>query len=157
MNSAIATINQFPENKTQLNTFVAEIIGQVKEGHINALNLKVRLKMIESAYELIDKATKSEQLAELSRYGKSVELAGFKIEQMEAATRYDYSSCNDLEWSELDAKITALQEQKKEREAFLKGLSRPTAITDSFTAGETITINPPIKTSTSSLKLTMLR
>lgn len=158
MESTISIINLMPSTKEQLNTFVAKTVAEVEAGNISALQLKSQLKFVEAAFEGIDKQTRDSQLRELSRYGKEgATLGGYKIEAMEAGIKYDYTVCNDLEWNSLEADIKALQEKKKDRETFLKALSRSTAITDEFTGGETITVNHPIKTSTSSLKFTMIK
>ena len=155
MDTTLSVINLMPSSKDSLELFAHKTIEAVNNGGVNALELKAQLKWIEKAIELIDKGTKDAQLRELSKYGKVASINGFTVEVMEAGTKYDYSGCGDIEWESLTHTIESTNEQRKEREKFLKALSRPTAITDEFTGGETITVNPPIKTSTTSLKFTM--
>jgi hypothetical protein len=140
MESTLSTINAMPSNLSQLEMFAEKTINEVKAGNVNALDLKIKLKWIEKAIELIDNGTKDEQLLEHAKHGKACSVGGFKIEQVESGTKYDYSSCNDLEWTTLKRVADKSAEAVKEREKFLKSLSRPTVITDDFTGGESIEI-----------------
>jgi hypothetical protein len=154
--TTLSVLTAMPSTRDQLDVFVSKTVAEVNAGNINPLQLKAQLKFIEAAIDRIDKETKDAQLRELSKYPKGANvLHGFKIESVEAGVKIDYSVCNDLEWDNLTGHIENLTEQRKQREKFLKALSRPTAIVDDHTQGEQITINPPLRTSTSSLKFTM--
>ena len=144
-----------PSSKDSLELFAHKTIEAVNSGDVNALELKAQLKWIEKAIELIDKGTKDAQLREFAKYGKVASVNGFTIEVMEAGTKYDYSGCGDIEWETLTDTIATANAKRMNREKFLKALSRPTAITDEFTEGETLLIKPPVKSSTTSLKFTM--
>lgn len=154
--TTLSVINLLPSTKEQIDMFISKTVDEIKCGNVNALQLKAQLKCFEKVAEGIDKATKNEQLTERMKYKeKVVEIYGAKIEIAEVGTKYDYSACNDLEWNNLDAKIKKLSEKKKDRETFLKALSKPMAMADEHTGGEMIMINPPLKTSTTSLKFTI--
>src|SRR5690625_568522 len=83
-------------------------------------------------------------------YKEVYEAHGVKLQRAETGVRYDYSKCGDSEWSELDKKIKELSDLKKERETFLKAMK--TAVADPDT-GEVI--NPPKRTATENVKLTI--
>ncbi len=139
---ALSVINLLPSTKDQVNTFANLIIAQVKSGDLNPLTLKAQLKFIEKTLDAIDKGIKDEWMNEASKYGKSFEHKGWRIEQIEAGTSYDFTS---------DQTHNELKEKIKEREKFLKGLTKPMADPDS---GEIC--QPPIKKSTTTLKFTAI-
>lgn len=70
---------------------------------------------------------------------------GCEIVEKETGVKYDYSVCNDAEWNSLNAAIEMAKEQLKERENFLKGITKPLDSFDTDT-GETFQIMPPLKT-----------
>ena len=72
----------------------------------------------------------------------------------ELSTKYDYFNCQDVAWNDLTKQITELTEKRKEREAMLKTIKEPITLVDEPT-GETWTLNPAIKTSTSGIKITI--
>lgn len=76
---------------------------------------------------------------------------GAKLEARETGTKYDYSG--DPVWRQLNATLAECQQYIKDREAFLKALKKP--ITEVDDDGEIITVNPPVKTSTTSLVITL--
>lgn len=155
MNSTISVINEFPSTKETLEMFVAKTVAEVDCGNINALELKSQLKFIEKAIEEIDKKTKESQLRELAKYPKGPnDIYGFKVEQMEVGTKYDYESTGDEQWKMHKQLADASIKGQKDREAFLRTLKDVITIVDVST-GEVNTIYPPVKSSTTSLKFTM--
>jgi hypothetical protein len=121
---------------------------------MNPLLAHVYIKSVEKSLEGISAGIKEAVMAEASKYEKSFEFHGARIEQVELGTKYSYSNCNDREWNELDRQIQELTEKRKERENVLKALRNPMTTVDEGT-GETWTINPAIKTSTSGIKVTI--
>jgi hypothetical protein len=78
---------------------------------------------------------------------------GAVIDSVETGVKYDYQSTNCPEWERFDEMVKHYSELKKQRETFLKSLKEPlNIITDD---GEIVTINPPIKSSTTALKITL--
>ena len=90
---------------------------------------------------------------EVSKYGKShTTESGTKIELAEVGTKYDYSLTGDLILKELEEQKTILDAKIKERQTFLKAISKPIEV---LFADEVVTLYPPAKTSTSSVKITI--
>ena len=90
---------------------------------------------------------------EVSKYGKShITESGTKIELAEVGTKYDYSLTGDLILKELEEQKTILDAKIKERQTFLKAISKPIEV---LFADELVTLYPPAKTSTSSVKITI--
>ena len=86
---------------------------------------------------------------------------GTKLSAIEAGHKYDYTVCNDPIWNSLTAQIDELKSLIKKREDFLKVISTPTvmSITDPQTGEilEDVELYPPIKTSTSTFKVELLK
>lgn len=155
MGTTLSVINLFPSTKEQLKSFVNSTVYHVQCGNINALELKAKLKYIITVAEEIDNQTKQEQLAERKKYPEKIcELYGTKIEVAELGTKYDFSLCGDVEWNELDKQLKELIEKKKERETFLKTVTKPMTLTHHDT-GECYDIVPPKKSSTTGLKFSI--
>ncbi len=154
--TTLSVINLLPSTKESIELFVYKIVNEVKNGNVNALEILAQLKKFEKASDQISTQIKENALTEHAKYSeKQVALYGCKIERGENGTKYDYSACGDPEWNELDEEIKKLSEKKKSREAFLKNVSKPMAFTDEHTGGETVLINPPIKTSVTGLKFSI--
>jgi hypothetical protein len=153
--SALGTLMLMPSTQTQVDVFSDMIIQSVKEGEINPIELLVQLKALEKATERIVKEIKENVLTEASKYpGNSFDFKGNKIERAELGTKYDYSKCNDPIWENLDSKASAASNDKKDRETFLKAIKDKETIVDPNT-GEVVTIYPPLKTSTTGLKVSI--
>ena len=156
METAYSLLTLMPNSKAQVADFSNQLITSVKEGLVDPLKLKSQFKFIEKVIEKVDAEIKDEVITEAMRNGKKFEKFGFQIEVSEnLATRYDYSNCNDVEWDRLNKQIAELTTLKKLREAWLRQTVFSLEIVDTET-GETHTINPPIKSSTTGVKLTAI-
>jgi hypothetical protein len=83
---------------------------------------------------------------------ETIRIYGATVSVAEMGVRYDYSKCNDAEWTELNNQIKELEKQRKAREKFLQALSKPESKFDEE-SGEVYKIFPPRRTSTTSPKL----
>ena len=142
MDTTTSALALMPLTKKQQEAFSADIVDRVKAGDLDPLELKIKLKAIQDTLSKIDKGIKEDYLTEAYKHEKVFEKLGYKIEQCEAGVKYDYS--NDDEW-------VALNKAVKDREKMLKGLTKPVADIDSG-----LVICPPIKKSTSTIKLTAI-
>src|SRR3990167_1823243 len=156
METAISTLTNFHTSKEGIDRFVAQVVSEVRDGVYNPLQLKIFLKAIQKSCEELEKQTNDLSLTEAEKHGlRSFEIMGNKVELSELGVSYDYNACNDIVWIHLDEKIKKLAEEKKEREKFLKTITQTMGIANEETEGETVYINPPIKKSTSGLKITI--
>lgn len=129
------------------------IILQINEGELNPLDVKLKLKALEALIKEMSEILDPLARKEAETYGqKSFEKYGAKIELAETGTSYDFTWCNDYELNILNSQKTELDLKIKEREKFLKALSKSMTVVHEDT-GEIITINPPVKKSTSSVKI----
>jgi hypothetical protein len=90
---------------------------------------------------------------EISKYGKSHTTAsGTKIELAEVGTKYDYGQTGDVIIVDLELQKAILDAKIKERQTFLKSITKPMEV---LFSDEVVTLYPPAKTSTSSVKITI--
>lgn len=134
--------------------YVEQVVNEIKEGVMNPLTAYVYIKSMEKSLEDISSGIKEDVIREAAKYEKSFEFHGARIEQAELGTKYDFANCNDVVWNDLNKQIVELTEKRKEREAILKTLKEPMTLVDEST-GETWQVHPPIKTSTSGIKVTI--
>lgn len=156
-------------------SFVAanNLYNSILEGTNSAVQVAEMFKFVEETSKQLKELTDSngknsfvdlvrEEIISNSDDGKSyVSKYGNKFELMEAAPKHDYSHCGDPIWNKLNSEIEKLKVRLKERESFLKGLKAKTDlmnVVDPYTGEiyENVELYPPIKTSTSTYKQTMI-
>lgn len=128
---------------------------QIEEGYTNPLEFTVRAKMLIEALQKTLDNTKELAMTEQMKYGKRAELFGAEVSQMESGVRYDFSDCNDPVYFELKALLEESKAKLSEREKFLKSL--PHEIPFVTEDGEIVAIKPPIKLSTTTLRVTLTK
>ena len=140
--------------RTISNNMVADILnnGNIIES-ADALNkMETLIKEIKSTPEWIDYLRE-----EVAKRGASVITpSGTKIELAEVGVKYDFSKCGDEQINDLFAEQERIESLIKERQTFLKTI--PVSGLDIVTInGELVTIYPPSKSSTSSIKTTICK
>ncbi len=139
----------------QVDVFSDGIIQAVKEGEISAIEVLIQLKAFEKASGRILKEIQEHFVREAEKNPEnSFTFNGNKIEKCEVGTRYDFTKCNDRDWERCATDEQTAGECRKARETFLKALQKPMEVLDKD-SGEVVTIRPPVKTSTTSLKVTI--
>jgi len=151
---AISVINQMPETKSEIKTFVQLVSESVKDGNIDPLTLAIKLKAVEEVAKQINKEIKELATSEAEKYGKSFEYKNAKVEVAQVGVKYDYSNCQDEEWNKINADIEKLEIKRKERETFLKGVKGQLTIINE-TTGEVSTIYEPLRSGSESIKITL--
>ena len=155
METTINTLSILPSTKDEIQNFSIKIISELESGRINPLDLLKQIKCFEKVIEQTKDTLSKMAREEAEKYGaKSFEYKGIKIELAEVGTKYDYSQCNDFVLAKVSEELSKLNESKKQRETFLKSLKEPISLVDEE-SGDIIQVLPPIKSSTSSLKVTI--
>jgi hypothetical protein len=146
--------------RQSIKDFATSIIEEVEQGRINPLDLKLYIKALETAITFIQKGDQvtegidSYAREEAEKHGqKCFDFKGVKVELAETGTKYQFDNCGDTVWEFLNKEMEALKKRITERETFLKSIKGEETIADRYT-GEMITVHPPVKTSTSSIKVT---
>jgi len=73
---------------------------------------------------------------------------------MESGIFYDYKQCGHTKYKEICNQIDKLTVEKKELEKLLQAVKTMTPITD-MESGEIMEIHPPLKKSTTTIKVTI--
>jgi hypothetical protein len=153
--TAIGVLDMFSTSRTGIDVFSDQVIHAIQNGEVNALKVRIWLKTMEEIIDRVKKETAEYQLREAEKYPeKSFEYAGAKIEKAELGTAYNYSVCSDPAFERLDVDFSKAKADLDERKKFLQALKQPLTVVDDAT-GEVTTIRPPLKTSTTGLKVSI--
>ena len=153
--SAVGVLSLLETTKEQRESFVRSIVSALNEGSADPLKIHLQVKNTE---DLIKQITSDEKyreflLSEAQKYGKTFEQYNAKFQVKETGTRYDYSVCNDPELSELEYKAAEIAERLKARQKFLQ--NAPQSGTQIIFGDEVVMVYPPVKTSTTSVTVTL--
>lgn len=141
---------------TTSNDLACAIVESVLSGFVNPLDLPVKKKCIEQALEaaLKNPGVQSCIIEEIQKHGKFANHLGAKLEVIEAGVSYDYSVCKDSHLDLLEIELASKKQQVDDRKKFLKTI--PAEGLEILTSqGEVLTIYPPAKSSTTTIKTTM--
>lgn len=153
--SAVGVLSLLETTKEQRESFVRSIVSALDEGTADPLKVHLQVKNTE---DLIKQITSDEKyreflLNETGKYGKTFERFNAKFQVKETGTRYDYSVCGDSEIVQLQEEANKLAEKIKARQKFLQSL--PPSGVEVLQGDELVTLYPPVKTSTTSVTVTL--
>lgn len=154
METAISKFKQLPETKAEITEFARQVVGFIKDGNGNPVELSAQLKAIEEMVKVVRKGIIDDALEEVAKYGKKHETNNAKFETAMTGVKYDFKNCQDPVWNKIDEVLSKLNESRKERETFLKAIKGQHTYCDEE-SGEVHTIYQPNKTGTESLKITL--
>lgn len=144
-------------SKKEINANVEAIVSFVNSGDLNSLDIALAMKSLEELTTQVRKQLrdKTDLIEEAEKHGKGkFTYKGADIQVKEAGVSYDFSSCNDNNLKELESEIANLVSESKDRKTFLKSLKKGIVVVDEDT-GETNTIYPPVKKSTTTVMITL--
>jgi hypothetical protein len=141
-------------NKASIKEQSIALLKDMDEGHMHPLQVAAQFKFVEDVITNVKEELRQRVIAEQSKYGKErMTFHGATFDIKEAGIKYDYSQCDDTIWNDLKQQLDVLNQQMKEREAFLKSLKERLTYVDEST-GEIVTIYPPQKKSTTTYSIT---
>lgn len=141
-----------PSTNDEINRFANILIQSVQAGEENPIAILIQVRAMEKAFKIITEKIQRNLLTEADKHAENkFEYAGNFIEKSEFVS-YDYAVSGDKEWELFSVAEQTAANARKEREAFLRTLKKEMDILDKET-GEVITIRPPLKRSTSGLKV----
>ncbi len=153
--TAMGAIRLLANTQTQIDVMSDQLIEAVKNGEASGIELFIFLNAFAKIAERVKKEIGENVMNEADKYpGTSFEVFGNKVEKAELGTKYDYAICGDPVYVRRKDIADKAAEQLKEREAFLKALKQPITIVDED-SGEVVMVSPPVKTSTSGIKITI--
>lgn len=162
-------LSLFDTNKDDRFGFVNNIIDAIEAGEIDPLRVHLRIKSIEDiVFRLTSRDEKKNanfQAAKRYNYSllevaeqqgkKSFQFHNGKFEIKEVGVKYDFSKCEDRNLEELYAKMEELKATVKQREDFLKTVPQSGMIVTDQETGDTYTVYPPAKSSTTSVAVSL--
>lgn len=139
----------------EVKEFSRQIIDEIDNGEINALDLKIFLKGLEKMMEIIKPKVDQAALEYAQTFGeKQFQYRGAKVELAEAGVKYNYELCGYPKWHQYTATEKEAAEYRKEIERQLQSLKGKTIMGDPDT-GESWEVYPPQKKSTSIVKISI--
>jgi len=136
---------------TKVNDAIQHLTKGVEDGLINPLELLTKIRATEKVLNGVLANIKDQIVNEALKYGKEpIIVNGVEMKVQEAGVKYDYSKCNHPEYNILVNQKNHISDQMKDLEAILKANKTSWEHVDTMT-GETFTIYPPIKTSTTTV------
>ena len=125
-------------NKAALGKVSGAVVDKVASGEEDALEVFIKAKAVEEIIKNIIKDTKALALDEAEKYDKGdSKMLGCDFMVKNGATRYSFD--HDETWCNINSKIEALIEERKEREGKMIDATRFAEIVD----GETGEVIPP--------------
>lgn len=134
--------------------FAHDMAALVQQGHVDPIQVRVLMSAWEKAFKSLKTAIEQEVANEAAKHGKAFDFMGAKCEWVPTYTTYDYLGTGDHEWAIANRAEQSAAEDRKEREKFLRTLTKPLDLVSRET-GEVITINPPVKRQTEGLRITI--
>ena len=148
MKNNLTINNEWIPNKESIQEITNSFINPIANGDVQIEKGILILRAIKKAIEDAEEKLYDDVVDAISKYGKDgASINGAKINIKEVGVKYDFENCKDDIWNDLSEQIKVLSEQRKEREAFLKTLTKAFTYVDDST-GEIITIYPAIRKST---------
>jgi hypothetical protein len=136
---------------TKVNDAIQHLTKGVEDGLINPLELLTKIRATEKVLNGVLANIKDQIVTEALKYGKEpIIVNGVEMKIQEAGVKYDYSKCNHPEYNILVNQKNHISDQMKDLEAILKANKTSWEHVDTMT-GETFTIYPPTKTSTTTV------
>lgn len=151
-------LSLFQTTKEQRESFAIDLIERIESGSVNPLEIHLQVKCMEDVVNLINSNTvyKKSILSSAENMGeKSFQFHNAKFEIKETGVKYDFSRCEDPLLSRLYTQQSELDGKVKDRESMLKTVPQKGMIVTDEETGETFTVYPPAKSSTTNVVVTL--
>lgn len=127
-------------------------IMAVVDGNVDPITAHINISRMEAAIKAFkeNEQVRNITLNELAKYGKSYQFGDCRLEEVEAAVKYDYAHCGDNKLMDMYSTLDAIKSDIKERETMLRAL--PISGLADPESGEVI--YPPSRSSKTTLKTT---
>lgn len=168
--STTSILSLFETSKEQRQDFISRVVRSVESGEVDPLKIHLQIKCMEKIIEGITstdekknkeaaplaKRFKTAVLEAAEKFGaKEFEFMNAKIKIGETGTKYDYSQCNDPELAEWTEQHAKLAEKIKARQELLQKTSAKGMTLVNEGTGETYTVYPPSKSSSTNVIVTL--
>jgi len=153
-----SVLSLFDTTKEQRESFATDIVRRIVDGEADPLTVHLQLKCMESILKAINENTiyKAALLEAAERQGqKSFTFHNAKFETKEVGVKYDWSKCDDQVLNDFTAQQERLTALIKARQDMLKTVPLSGLMITDPDTGETYTVYPPAKSSTTSVAVTL--
>jgi len=148
----------FQTDKAEREAFVSELINNINDGGLNPLEVHLQIKCMEDIVKLTTSNTNYKKaIADAAEsYGqKTFQFHNSKMEIKEVGVKYDFSQCADPVLDGLLSTQAHIDKEVKQRQDMLKTVPQKGMIVTDELTGETFTVYPPSKSSTTSIAVTL--
>lgn len=148
----------FQTDKSQRQSFAEDLVSKIESGEVDPLIIHLQIKCMEDIAKIVNSNTiyKKSVLDAAERYGeKTFQFHNSKVEIKEVGVKYDFSNCEDPVYKRVEQKLEAISTELKQRADFLKTVPLKGMIVTDEETGETFTVYPPAKSSTTSIAVTL--
>ncbi len=144
---------QIELTKTNVEKFANQIVFEFQTGNKNSFSYLGELEFISQAIEKAKSEIRESLIDELHLYkDKATTKNGIQFKLKEAGVKYDFK--NTEKWNTLNEEAEAIKAEMKSLEAQLKAIKSKQTIVDEST-GELIEMNVPIKSSKTTIEITI--
>ena len=158
MNTALKLLNgQFPTTKTEQKELVSAMVSAVESGELDVLKIEATMKSMEDVIKDYRKNERVREilLDEVAKYPKGIaEVHNATFQTKETGVKYDYSSSGHKLYNEIVEQINNLTEQKKELENEMR-IHKSTYVYTDLNTGESYEVNPPFRTASTQVVVTL--
>ena len=152
----MSLLSIFDTTKEERRSFVTQIVDNVHDGGVSALQVHYQVKCLEDIIKNItdDRRYKEAVIEDASKHSsKPFDYKHSEVAIREVGTKYDYDSCGDPTYKELKRLFDKAKKDLEERQEYLKTIpAEGVTIVDEDT-GEICKVHKPIKTSTTSVTI----
>lgn len=144
---------QIELTKTNVQTFANQIVFEYKTGNKNPFDYLGELEFISQAIDKAKSEIRELLIDELHLYeNKTKTKNGIQFKLKEAGTKYDFTSTE--KWKSMNDEIEQMKSHIKDLESHLKSIKTKQTMVDEST-GELIELFPPIKSSKTTIEITI--
>jgi riboflavin synthase alpha subunit len=158
MKEALTLLNgQFPTTKTEQKELVSAMVAAIESGELDVLRIEATMKSMEDVIKDYRKNDRVREilLDEVAKYPKGIaEVYNATFTTKETGVKYDYSGSGHKLYNEIVEQINDLTEQKKELENEMR-IHKSTYVYTDIETGESYEVNPPFRTASQQVVVTI--
>lgn len=144
---------QIELTKTNVQSFANQIVFEYKTGNKNPFDYLGELEFISQAIDKAKSEIRELLIDELHLYAdKTKTKNGIQFKLKESGVKYDFTLTE--QWNELNSELEQMKSQMKDLETHLKSLKTKQTMVNEST-GELIELFPPIKSSKTTIEITI--
>lgn len=158
MKEALTLLNgQFPTTKTEQKELVSAMVAAIESGELDVLRIEATIKSMEDVIKDYRKNERVREilLDEVAKYPKGIaEVHNATFQTKETGVKYDYSGSGHKLYNEIVEQINVLTEHKKELENEMR-IHKSTYVYTDLNTGESYEVNPPFRTASTQVVVTL--